>query len=81
VHDFLPFLATPTVVSTGPCGAPDSPVAHQTVRCGLVTVGAGHASPANFVLIALSTVGAGAAGSPESLMNFSRSVPNNSREQ
>jgi hypothetical protein len=28
-------------------GTPDSPMAHRTVRCGLVTVGAGHASPAD----------------------------------
>jgi hypothetical protein len=30
-----------------PLGTPDSPVAHRTVRCGLVTVGSGHASLAN----------------------------------
>jgi hypothetical protein len=40
VHDLLPFLAKPTVAAT-------TPVAHQTVRCGLPTVGEVHASPAD----------------------------------
>jgi hypothetical protein len=62
-------------------GTPDSSMAHQTVRCVPVTVGSGHASPVDFVLISLPTVGASIVGSPDSPSNFSRSVPNNSREQ
>jgi hypothetical protein len=57
---------------------PPALVAHRTVWCGLVTVGAGHASPAD---CALPTVGTGVAGSLDSPVNFSRSVPNNSWEQ
>jgi hypothetical protein len=51
VHDFFPSLAKPTVV-------PLVHLAHRTVRCGLVTVGSGHASPVDCVSIALPTVGA-----------------------
>jgi hypothetical protein len=62
-------------------------VAHRTVRCGLVTIGSGHASSADCVLIVPPTIVTGAAGSPDSLVhtggpvNFSRIVPNFSREQ
>jgi hypothetical protein len=56
-------------------------VAHRTVRCGLVTVGSGHASPIDCVLIVLPIVGAGATSSLDSSVNFSHSVPRNSREQ
>lgn len=68
--DFLPSWVKPTVAAA-------VPLAHRTVRCGLVTVGSGHASPVNCALISLPTVGAGAAGSPDSPVIFSRSVTNN----
>jgi hypothetical protein len=64
MRNLLPFLAKLTVAAT-------TPLAHWTVRCGLV----------RRPLIALPTVGAGATGSPDNLVNFSRSVPNFSREQ
>jgi hypothetical protein len=54
--------------------------AHRTVRCGLVTVGPGHASPVDCAQIALPTVGVDAVGSPDSPVNFSRSVLGDSRE-
>jgi hypothetical protein len=69
VRDLLPFLAKPTVVAT-------TPWAHRTVRCGLVTVGAGDASPANCALIALPTFGADVAGSSDSSVNYSRGSSN-----
>jgi hypothetical protein len=72
--DFLPSLPKPTVAAR-------VPLAHRTVRCGLVAVGSGHASLVDCALIALPIVSASAAGSPESLVNFSRSVPNFSRDQ
>jgi hypothetical protein len=40
VLDILPFLAKPTV-------AHSAPLVHRTVRCDQVTVGSGHASPAD----------------------------------
>jgi hypothetical protein len=71
--DFLPSLAKPTVAAIGPHGTPDSSVAHQTVRHGLVTVGAGHTSPVDCAPISLSTVGAGAADSPDIPLHIGRS--------
>jgi hypothetical protein len=40
VHDLFPLLAKPIV-------DPLVPLAHRTVRCGLVTVGSVHVSPAD----------------------------------
>jgi hypothetical protein len=40
VPDLLPYRAQPTI-------GPSVPLAHQTVRCDQLTVGAGHASPAD----------------------------------
>jgi hypothetical protein len=71
VHDLFPSLAKPTV-------EPLVHLAHRIVRWGLVTVGAGHASPDDYVLIALPTVGADVVGSPDSPVNFSHGDP---REQ
>jgi hypothetical protein len=59
VHDLLPYLAKPTV-------AAEVPLAHRTIRCGLVTVGSSHVSPVNCALIALMSVGTNAVGSPDS---------------
>jgi hypothetical protein len=44
VHNFLPFLAQPTVATSGP-------LAHRTVQCPQPTVGAGHASPADLAAV------------------------------
>jgi hypothetical protein len=74
MRDLLPYLAKPTV-------AVEVHLAHQTFQCGLVTVGSGHVSPVDCALISLPTVGVGTAGSPDGPVNFSRSVPSNSREQ
>jgi hypothetical protein len=63
---FLSLFGEADRCSYGPLGTPDSPVAHRIVRCGLVTVGSSHASPVDCALISLSTVGAGAVGSPDS---------------
>jgi hypothetical protein len=67
--------------SRSPFGTTGSPVAHRTVRCGLVTIGSSHVSPVDCALIALPTVGAGAVVSPDSLATFSRSVLSDSWEQ
>jgi hypothetical protein len=67
MHDFFPCLAKPTVASV-------VPLVHQTVRCGLVTVGSGHASPVDLALIELPTVGVDAVDAPNSPVNFSCSV-------
>jgi hypothetical protein len=47
VHDLLPNLAQPTVAASGPLAHRTLSGAHQTVRCPLLTVGAGHASLAD----------------------------------
>jgi hypothetical protein len=70
VHDLLRYLAKSTIAAR-------VPLAHRIVQCGLVTVGSSHASAVDCTLIPLSTLGAGAADSPDSLVNFSHSVPNN----
>jgi hypothetical protein len=74
VHDLLPYLVKTTVATR-------VPLAHRTVRCDLVTVGAGHASLVDCLLISLPTIGVGAAASSDSPVNFSHNVPNNTREQ
>jgi hypothetical protein len=45
VHDSNPCLAKPAIANFWSHGTPDSPVAHQTVRCDLVTVGRAHVAP------------------------------------
>jgi hypothetical protein len=78
---FLSLFGEAERCTRGPLGTPD------IVRCTLdslvrlITVGTGHASPVDFVLIALPTVGADVVGSPNSPVNFSRSVLDDSREQ
>jgi hypothetical protein len=47
VHDFLPFLAQPTVATSGWLAHRTLSGAHRTVRCPQPTVGAGNASPAD----------------------------------
>jgi hypothetical protein len=47
VPDFFPLLAKPTVEPLVPLAHRTLSGAYQTVRCGLVTIGSGHASPAD----------------------------------
>jgi hypothetical protein len=47
MRDFLPFLAQPTVATSGPLAHRTLSGAHWAVRCPLPTVGAGHASPSD----------------------------------
>jgi hypothetical protein len=61
--DFFPSPAKPIV-------EPSVPLAHRTVCCRHVTLALATRRP----LIALPTVGAGAVGSPDSPVNFSRSA-------
>jgi hypothetical protein len=74
--DLLPFLAQPTVGSSGW-------LAHRTVQCSQPTVGVGHASRADCAVDRCSgghwlTGQSGAP--PDSLVNYSRTPPMNSRE-
>jgi hypothetical protein len=76
--DLLPFLAQPTVGSSGWLAHRTLSGAHQTVRCPLPTVGAGHASPAD--LAADRCAGGcwliGQSGAPpDSPVNNSRTPP------
>jgi hypothetical protein len=76
VCDFLPFLAQPTVATSGW-------LAHRTVRCPLPTVGAGHTSPAD---LAIDRCAGGhwltgqSGAPPNSPVNYSRTPPKFSRE-
>jgi hypothetical protein len=47
VRDLLPILAQPTIVDSWQLAHRTLSSAHQTVRCPLSTVGAGHTSPAD----------------------------------
>jgi hypothetical protein len=49
VHDLLPYLAQPTVGPRDRLAHRTLSGAHRTVRCAQLTVGAGHASPADCV--------------------------------
>jgi hypothetical protein len=79
VRDFLPFLAQPTVATSGWLAHRTLSDAHRTVRCPQPTVGAGHASPADCV--ANRCAGGrwltGQSGAPpDSPVNYSRTPPN-----
>ena len=50
VRDFLPFLAQPTVATSGWLAHRTLSGAHRTVRCPLSTVGVGHVSPTDFAV-------------------------------
>jgi hypothetical protein len=83
VRDFLPFLAQPTVATSGWLAHRTLSGAHRTVWCPLATVGAGHASPAD--LAADRCAGGrwltGQSGAPPySPVNYSRTPPKFSRE-
>ena len=79
--DFFPLLAKPTIAVMVPLAHRTVSGAHRTGRCGLVTVGSSHASLVDCALIALPIVGEDDVGSPDSPVNFSRSVLGDFREQ
>jgi hypothetical protein len=72
---FLSLFGEANRCTRDPLGTPN------TVRCGLMTVGSGHASPVDLALIALLTVGADAVDATNSPVNFSRNIFSDSREQ
>jgi hypothetical protein len=81
--DLLPFLAQPTIGSSGWLAHRTLFGAHRTVRCLLPTVGASHASPADLAADCCAggrwlTEQSGAP--PDSPVNYSRTPPTNSRE-
>jgi hypothetical protein len=83
VHNFLPFLAQPTVVILGWLAHQTLSGAHRTVRCPQPTIGVGHASPVD--LAADRCAGGrwltGQSGAPlDSPVNYSRTPPKFSRE-
>jgi hypothetical protein len=71
--DLLPILAQTTVASSGQMAHRTLSGAHQTVRCPLPTVGAGHASPADCAADRWLTGQSGAP--PDSPVNYSRTPP------
>jgi hypothetical protein len=74
--DLLPFLAPPTVGSSGW-------LAHRTVRCPQPTVGWGHASRADCATDRCSSgcwLTGQSGAPPDSPVNYSRTPPTNSRE-
>jgi hypothetical protein len=81
--DLLPFLAQPTVGSSGWLAHRTLSGAHRTVRCPQPTVGMGHASRADCAVDRCSG-GRWLTGQsnapPDSPMNYSRTPPTNSRE-
>jgi hypothetical protein len=82
--DLLPFLAQTTVAALGQLAHRTLSGAHQTVRCPLPTVGAGHAPPADCAAdrCAGDRWLTGQSGAPpDSPMNYSRMSPNFSRER
>jgi hypothetical protein len=83
VRDFLPFLAQPTVATSGGLAHRTLSGAHRTVRCPLSTVGAGHASPVDLAADRCAggrwLIGQSGA-SPDSLVNYSRTLPKFSQE-
>jgi hypothetical protein len=71
--DLLPILAQTTVASLGQMAHRTLSGAHQTVRCPLPTVGAGHASPADCAADRWLTGQSGAL--PNSPVNYSSTPP------
>jgi hypothetical protein len=73
VRDFLPFLAQPTVATSGWLAHRTLSGAHRTFRCPQPTVGAGHASPAD---CAADRWLIGQSGAPlDSPVNYSHTSP------
>jgi hypothetical protein len=84
VRDLLPFLVHPTVATSGPLAHWTLSGAHQTVRCPLPTVGAGHVSLADCAAdrCAGNRWLTGQSGAPpDSSVNFSRTPLNFSQER
>jgi hypothetical protein len=84
VRDLLPFLAHPTVGPRGQLAHWTLSGAHQTVRCPLSTVAAGHASPVDCAAdrCAGDRWLTGQSGAPpDSLVNYSRTPLIFSRER
>jgi hypothetical protein len=82
--DLFPFLAQMTVAAPWQLAHRTLSGAHRTVRCPLPTVGAGHASPADCAAdrCAVDRWLTGQSGAPpDSLVNYSRTPLNVSREQ
>jgi hypothetical protein len=82
--DLLPFLAQPTVGSSGWLAHRTLSGAHRTVRCPEPTVGVGHASSADCAAdrCAGGRWLTGQSGAPpDSPVNYSRTPPTNSRER
>jgi hypothetical protein len=78
VRDFLPFLAQPTVATSGWLAHRTLSGAHRTVRCPQPTVGAGHASRADCAAdrCAGGCWLTGQSGAPpDSPVNYSRTPP------
>jgi hypothetical protein len=78
VRDFLPFLAQPTVATSGWLTHRTLSGAHWTVRCPQPTIGAGHASPADCAAdrCAGDRWLTGQSGAPpDSPVNYSRTPP------
>jgi hypothetical protein len=81
--DVLPFLAQVTIAAPGRLTHWTLSGAHRTVRCPPLTVGAGHASPADCAAdhCASDRWLTGQSGvPPDSPVNYSRTPPNFSRE-
>jgi hypothetical protein len=81
--DLLPFLAQPTVESSGWLAHRTLSSAHRTVRCPQPTVGVGHVSCVDCAAdrCAGGRWLTGQSGAPpDSLVNYSRTPPSNSRE-
>jgi hypothetical protein len=77
--DLFPILAQPTVADLWQLAHRTLSGAHRTVRCPLLTVGAGHASPADCAAdrCAGNRWLTGQSGAPpDSPMNYSRTPPN-----
>jgi hypothetical protein len=72
MHDFFPYLAKPTVTSRWPHGTLDSLVAHQTVRCDLVTVGSAHVTAGDRAPTVGTSESRWPSGSPNSPVNYNQ---------
>jgi hypothetical protein len=82
--DLLPFLAQTTVAPRCRLAHRTLSGAHRTVRCPLLTVGAGHVSPADFAADRCAVdrwLTGQSNASSESPVNFSRTPLNFSRER
>ena len=82
--DLLPFLAQMTVAAPGQLAHRTLSGAHRTVRCPLLTVGAGHASPADCAAdrcVSDRWLTGQSGAPPDSSVNYSRTPLNFSRER